>query len=99
VTVAGLTIANGSATSATDPSQQGGGGFGGGAFVGATEGGVTPSLAVIASNIAANSADGGAGGSTGPGVGGGVYNLGDFSAFDAVIAGNHASTSDDDLFT
>jgi hypothetical protein len=32
------------------------------------------------------------------GVGGGVYNLGDFDALDAVIAGNHASTSNDEIF-
>jgi hypothetical protein len=32
------------------------------------------------------------------GVGGGVYNLGDFSAVHTVIAGNHASTSNDDVF-
>ncbi len=79
----------------------GGGGFGGGGFVGATEGSVTPSLVVSDSTINANRADGGAGtggGSTGPGVGGGVYSLGDFTATDTVIAGNHASTSNDDVF-
>jgi hypothetical protein len=34
-----------------------------------------------------------------PGIGGGIYNLGTFT-FDAftVIKGNHASTSNDDIF-
>jgi hypothetical protein len=80
----------------------GGGGFGGGVFVGATEGSFTPSLTVRDTNITANSADGGAGGaggSAGAGIGGGVYSLGDFSAVDTVIEGNHASTSNDDIFT
>ena len=49
-----------------------------------------------------NSADGGAGsggGSTGLGVGGGVYDLGAFAAdVFTVIKGNHASTSNDDVF-
>lgn len=80
----------------------GGGGFGGGVFVGATEGPFTPSLAVSDSNINANEADGGAagvgGGSTGLGIGGGVYSLGDFDILETVIAGNHASTSNDNRF-
>jgi hypothetical protein len=34
------------------------------------------------------------------GIGGGVYNLGTFTADSAtVIAGNHASTSNDDIFS
>jgi hypothetical protein len=73
----------------------GGSGYGGGAFVGATRGSVTPSLAVTDTTMNANSADGASGGS---GIGGGVYNLGDFSAIDTVINGNHASTSNDDTF-
>lgn len=79
----------------------GGGGFGGGVFVGATEGSLTPSLTALDSTITANSADGGAGGeggSNGVGVGGGVYSLGDFSAVESVIEGNHALTSDDNVF-
>jgi hypothetical protein len=79
----------------------GGSGFGGGVFVGATEGSITPSLAVRDSTINANNADGGAGlggGSNGSGVGGGVYDLGDFSTIATVINGNHASTSNDDTF-
>jgi hypothetical protein len=79
----------------------GGNGFGGGVAVGASKGGITPSLAVSDTNIDVNRADGGAagaGGSTGLSVGGGVYNLGDLSTVDVVIAGNHASTSNDDLF-
>jgi hypothetical protein len=54
------------------------------------------------STITANHANGGAadpGGSDGQGIGGGVYNLGAFT-FDVatVIAFNHASTSNDDIF-
>ena len=36
--------------------------------------------------------------STGLGKGGGVDNLGDFTAVDTIIAGNRASTSNDDVF-
>jgi hypothetical protein len=80
----------------------GGNGFGGGVFVGATVGTITPSLAVSASTIINNHAMGGAGksgGAFGLGVGGGVYNLGTFT-FDVFtgITGNHASTSNDDIF-
>jgi hypothetical protein len=43
--------------------------------------------------------DAGAGGSDGQGVGGGVYNLGTFDLDVAsIIVGNHASTSDDNVF-
>jgi hypothetical protein len=79
----------------------GGNGSGGGVFLGATEGTVTPSLAVSNSNINSNRADGGAGGaggSTGSGVGGGVYNLGDLTTARTVIEGKHASTSNADVF-
>ena len=77
----------------------GGSGYGGGAFVGATESNITPSLAVSHSIINANSADGGAGSDgSGAGIGGGVYDLGDFSAIATVLEGNHASTSNDDIF-
>jgi hypothetical protein len=79
----------------------GGNGDGGGIFVGATEGSTTPSLAVYSSTITANNSDGGAGsggGTDGSGVGGGVYNLGAFTAVDTVIEGNHASTSNDNIF-
>ncbi len=79
----------------------GGGGYGGGVFLGATESGVTPSLAITDSVITANSADGGAagkGGSRGAGIGGGVYDLGDLSDTDTVIAGNRASSSNNEVF-
>jgi hypothetical protein len=49
----------------------------------------------------ADAGAGGAGGSPGPGQGGGVYvSAGSMACADAatVIAGNHASTSDDDVF-
>jgi hypothetical protein len=47
----------------------------------------------------ANGGEGGAGGSDGQGVGGGVYNLGTFDLDAAsIIIGNHASTSNDNIF-
>jgi hypothetical protein len=60
------------------------------------------SAAVSTSILVANQAQGGAagaGGTEGSGVGGGVDNLGTFT-FDelTVIYGNHASTSNDDVF-
>jgi hypothetical protein len=80
----------------------GGSGYGGGAFIGAPESGVNSSLAVTDTNINANRADGGApglGGGTGVGIGGGIYDLGDLSVVDSEIRGNHASTSNDDIFS
>jgi hypothetical protein len=75
----------------------GGNGQGGGLFIDA---GTTAT--VLASVIAGNRADGGAaatGGAAGQGSGGGVYNLGTFDLDAAsVIAGNHASTSDNNVF-
>jgi hypothetical protein len=102
VSLSGSVIADNQAIGGTGGvGGNGGVGFGGGIFVGATEGSITPSLAVSDSNIIANRAVGGAGGVggvTGSGVGGGVYDLGDFSTIDVVIAGNHASTSNNDIF-
>jgi len=48
----------------------------------------------------ANGGDAGAGGTNGQGVGGGVYNLGLFDYDDLTrIDDNHASTSNDDIFS
>jgi hypothetical protein len=65
----------------------------------------TPStLTILQSAIVFNGAHGGAagvGGSDGQGVGGGIYvTPGSIACADlfAVILGNHASTSDDDVF-
>src|SRR5262249_36526046 len=75
----------------------GGNGFGGGIYwaSGAT-------VTVAGSTIVNNPAEGGEadeGGSDGHGVGGGVYNLGTlFLDTASVIAHNHASTSDDNVF-
>jgi hypothetical protein len=71
----------------------GGNGSGGGVFVG-----TGAALTVTGSTTTKNHANGGAGGVGGQGVGGGVYNLGTFT-FDVttVIAGNHASTSNDNI--
>jgi hypothetical protein len=74
----------------------GGDGFGGGVYNGATS-----SLRLERSTVTENyaSGGGGAGGSDGEGIGGGVYNLGDFHLDAlALIFGNHASTSHDDVF-
>ena len=61
-----------------------------------------PDLTLHGCLVALNEADGGAagaGGSAGAGIGGGVFNAGMFSADAAtVIALNHASTSNDDVF-
>ena len=80
----------------------GGNGLGGAIFNGGTSPFGTPHLSLQNSEILRNEADGGAagtGGSDGVGIGGGVFNLGIF-AYDAttVIAQNHASTSNDNIF-
>jgi hypothetical protein len=76
----------------------GGNGLGGGLY---NDAGAT--LTVSVSTIKRNSADGGAagaGGSDGQGVGGGVYNLGTFNVDTfTVIKDNHASTSNNNIFT
>jgi hypothetical protein len=66
----------------------GGAGLGGGAYNDATS-----SLTLTTTSVTSNHANGQ------PGIGGGVYNLGTFTV-DAltVITGNHASTSNDDVF-
>jgi hypothetical protein len=78
-------------------SSTGGNGLGGGLSV--LAGG---SASVTTSSIEVNRAQGGAastGGTAGEGVGGGVYNLGTFTPdVVTVIEGNHASTSNDDIF-
>jgi hypothetical protein len=83
---------------------QGGAGANGGDALGGGIAVIVDSSAnVTASDIEHNDATGGsagAGGSAGSGIGGGVYNLGTF-VYDGstVIKHNHASTSDDDIFT
>jgi hypothetical protein len=81
----------------------GGSGLGGGIFNGGPSPFGTPDLTLLGCVVALNRADGGAagaGGSTGAGIGGGVFNLGTFTSDPAtVIALNHASTSDDDIFS
>ena len=75
----------------------GGDGWGGGLSV------LTGSSATVSNcTINGNQANGGtkgSGGSAGAGIGGGVYNLGTFTvdAF-TTIKGNHASTSDNDVY-
>jgi hypothetical protein len=76
----------------------GGNGLGGAIFNGGASPFGTPDLTLHRSLVLFNEA-GGAGANDGAGVGGGVYNLGAF-AYDAatLIAHNHASTSNDDIF-
>jgi hypothetical protein len=82
----------------------GGNGQGGGVFNGAPNPFGTPSLTLLHSRVALNRADGGAageGGSAGLGQGGGLYlTPGGVACADllTVIVGNHASTSDDEVF-
>jgi uncharacterized protein (TIGR03118 family) len=74
-----------------------GNGLGGGAY-NDNSSSLTLKTSTVTGNHA-NGGDSGVGGSAGQGIGGGIYNLGSF-AFDAftVIAHNHASTSNDDVF-
>jgi hypothetical protein len=93
-TLADSTIADNTAAGGNGGS--GGDGLGGGLYLasGAT-------VHVSTSAITDNVADGGAGqggGSNGQGIGGGVYNLGSFSDLATLLAHNHASTSNDDLY-
>jgi hypothetical protein len=76
----------------------GGNGFGGGLAIEAGSS-ATANHSTITQNQALGG-EGGAGGSDGKGVGGGVYSLGTFS-FDSstVIKTNHASTSNDEIFS
>jgi hypothetical protein len=87
----------------------GGNGLGGGIFNGNPAGTVhtgNPILDLDGTTVTANQADGGAAGSggvAGAGVGGGLYNedlVGAIAQADAQskIKGNHASTSNDDVF-
>ena len=59
-------------------------------------------LTLVGCLVALNQADGGAagsGGTAGQGIGGGVFNLGTFTVEGTtVIAQNHASTSDDNIY-
>jgi hypothetical protein len=74
----------------------GGNGFGGGVYVDAVS-----SVDLQSTTVTGNHANAG-GGTTGDGVGigGGVYTLGSFSVDDpASIRDNHASTSNDDIYT
>jgi hypothetical protein len=76
----------------------GGHGLGGGLTVQSTSSGTVENSVVWQNE--ANSGEEGDGGSAGQGVGGGVYNLGAL-AIDVLsaITRNHASTSNDDIYT
>ncbi len=75
----------------------GGAGQGGGIFNGGASPFGTPDLSLLGCLVSLNDAEGGAAGTGGSA--GGVFNLGTYS-YDAatVIALNHASTSNDNIF-
>jgi hypothetical protein len=82
----------------------GGNGLGGGVYTQSSPLGIA-SLTLARSVIVANEANGGlggTGGSDGQGIGGGVY-IGALGTFEfdvfTIIAHNHASTSDDNIFS
>jgi hypothetical protein len=82
--------------------QGGAGGTGGNGLGGGAYNDTFTTLTVTYSTVTLNDADGRQGkhgGTDGEGIGGGVYNLGTFT-FDVftVIKGNHASTSNDNIF-
>ena len=87
---------------ASEAGGNGGNGLGGGIFNDGLSPFGVPDLTLSQCLVALNEADGGTageGGSDGQGVGGGVYNLGAFNAdVMTVIARNHASTSNDNIF-
>jgi hypothetical protein len=90
-------LANTAQGGAGAPGGNGGDGDGGGLFISA-KAMATVENSVVSGNQALGGAAG-AGGSAGQGVGGGVYNLGTFDLDAAsIVAGNHASTSNDDVF-
>ncbi len=79
----------------------GGNGFGGGLFNGLGAAAGTPTATVSDTTITLNQAVGGAagsGGTAGQGVGGGIYNTGTVLVRRVAVAGNTASTSNNDVF-
>jgi hypothetical protein len=104
LTVSDSVIALNQAIGGAGNGGNGGDGLGGGVFNGAPSPFGTPSVTFQRTLVVLNRADGGAagdGGSAGLGVGGGLYLApGGIASADVamVILGNHASTSDDDVF-
>jgi hypothetical protein len=73
----------------------GGNGLGGGLFNGLGSPDEVPTATFSNTNVTANQALGGA---AGAGIGGGIYNTGTVYVHKVVVAGNKASTSNDDVF-
>jgi hypothetical protein len=69
--------------------------LGGGLFNGLGTSDVVPTATLSNTNITANQADGG---TAGAGIGGGIYTTGTVDVHNVVVAGNKASTSNDDVF-
>jgi hypothetical protein len=95
LTVSNCTVANNQAIGSAGAN--GGNGLGGGLFNDSGNSTATMSN----TNLVANSAIGGAasaGGTPGQGIGGSIYNIGTVNVHQVVVKGNHASTSDDDVF-
>ena len=97
-TVSNATFVQNRATGGTGAA----GGNGGDAQGGGIHNGAGSTFTLLRSTVVNNRADGGAagsGGSAGLGQGGGIANLGTLCVDLATnITGNHASTSDDDVF-
>jgi len=96
IQVSGTTIEDNLALGGDNSNGVGGNGFGGGVYVDAAS-----SVGLQSTDVTGNHANAG-GGTTGDGVGigGGVYSFGSFSVDDpASILHNHASTSNDDIYT
>jgi hypothetical protein len=96
IQVSGTTIENNLALGGDNSAGAGGNGFGGGVYVDASS-----SVGLQTTAVTGNHANAGGGTtSDGVGIGGGVYSLGSFSVDDpASIQHNHASTSNDDIYT
>jgi len=96
IQASGNLVAGNLALGGGNPDGDGGNGFGGGVYLDAVS-----SVGVQSTAVTGNYANAGSGTtSDGVGIGGGVYSLGSFSVDNpASIHGNHASTSDDDIYT
>jgi hypothetical protein len=96
INASGTIVEDNLALGGDNPDGAGGNGFGGGVYVDAVS-----SVGLQTTAVTGNRANAGGGTtSDGVGIGGGVYSLGGFSVDDpASIGHNHASTSNDDIYT
>jgi hypothetical protein len=91
-----LLIGNQAIGGAGGSGSNGGNGLGGGLSILAGSSASINTSALVG-NLALGG-EGGSGGSDGEGIGGGVYNLGNFTELAALIVGNFASTSNDNIY-